>query len=538
MIMIKKIIIRLLILVATVWLFFPRFSSQWNLKEDEGRLKGKDDYLKKTAQKSSANPNILIILADDLSRNDLALYDPVHGIAAPHIEELAAGGTLFTDASAGSPICSPSRAGMLTGRMQNRYGFDSQPMQIYPVFPAYYQSAQWFLDTDEMHQVPFGTYPYPWEKKKQGVPQSELMLPEILKSKGYDTALMGKWHLGYGESQHPNSRGFDQFYGFLEAFTYYDDPDKEEVVFIRHDLFWEKHIERMKRKGASAIQRNGKKIKEDRHLTDAITEETLAYIKNQQESAPEKPFFVYASYNAPHTPFQELKEYYDLYDYVDDPNRRIYLAMIHHFDQAVGELMDGLEEMGLRENTLILFASDNGGASYTLATENGDLAGGKMSQFQGGLEIPMIISWPGRVPEGKSFNEMVSLMDFFTTSLEATGLPLPTDRPYDGVDLIPYLTGQNNGLPHESLYWQSGFNHSLRRGIWKLMTDDHSGENRLYNLKDDRGEYHDVSEEFPQVLKEMIDLKNEYNSQCLPPLWPRVMDFDIEVHGRVYSFAT
>jgi arylsulfatase A-like enzyme len=226
MIMIKKIIIRLLILVATVWLFFPRFSSQWNLKEDEGRLKGKDDYLKKTAQKSSANPNILIILADDLSRNDLALYDPVHGIAAPHIEELAAGGTLFTDASAGSPICSPSRAGMLTGRMQNRYGFDSQPMQIYPVFPAYYQSAQWFLDTDEMHQVPFGTYPYPWEKKKQGVPQSELMLPEILKSKGYDTALMGKWHLGYGESQHPNSRGFDQFYGFLEAFTYYDDLDK------------------------------------------------------------------------------------------------------------------------------------------------------------------------------------------------------------------------------------------------------------------------------------------------------------------------
>lgn len=528
----------LLSVLLALWLFFPRFSSRWNIVEDEALLEGKRRYLEQLTASSRNHPNVLIILADDLGRNDLALYDPVNGIETPNITALAASGTTFADATASSPICAPSRAGLLTGRIQNRSGFDSQPMQIYPYFPAYYYGAELFLDTDEMSQIPFGEYPYPWELKKQGVPHSEIFLQEILSQADYSTALIGKWHLGYGESQHPNVRGFDHFYGFLEAFSYYDDPDKEDVVSSQHDLFWEEHIWKMKRRGPSAIQINGKKIEEERHLTDAIAEETINRIRVHRENNGGEPFFIYSSFSAPHTPFQELQEYYDRFEHISDPNRRVYAAMISHLDDAVGSIVAELEAQGIRDETLIIFGSDNGGAAYTEATENGELAGGKFSQFQGGIEIPLIISRPGTIPEGITYEPMVSLMDVFQTVLAAAGLPVPGERTMDGVDLVPYIKGEVSTEPHRWLYWKSDYNHALRMGSWKLMVDEKHQDVRLYNLTDDPGEHKDVSKNHPEILRQMLELQQRMKSQCRPPLWPRVMDFEMDVNGQSFWFAT
>ncbi|MBB6479841.1 sulfatase-like hydrolase/transferase [Spirochaeta isovalerica] len=535
----RKTLIICASVLMLLWLFFPRYSSRWDIIEDEKMLEGKREYLKNRVHplRRSA-PNILIILADDLSRNDLTIYDKKNGIDTPHIASLAQDGVVFEQALASSPICAPSRAGMLTGRVQNRSGFDSQPMQIYPFFPAYYYAAELFLDTDEMSQVPFGTYPFPSQMKKQGVPHSELFLSEILKEAGFGTALVGKWHLGYGAEQYPTMRGFDHYYGFLEAFSYPDDPDKDDVVSFQHDLFWEKHIWHMKRKGASAIQLNGSVIKEDRHLTDAFTDESIDYIDEHFTENPDTPFFLYSSYNAPHTPFIELKEYYDRFPEIEDENRRIYAAMISHLDEGIGRLIEDLKERGIYDETLIVFASDNGGASYTEATDNGELAGGKMSQFEGGLEIPMIIKWPEEEGFVGLYEPMVSLMDVYSTALAALDLPVPGDRVIDSVNLLPYVRGDHPGDPHQSLFWKSDYNLTLRRGPWKLMLNTYTGSTQLYNLDADRGEYKDLSEEEPELLQELMNELEAKANECLPPMWPRVMDFEIEVHGKKYKFAT
>lgn len=533
----KKLLTLSILLLFSLWLLFPRISKDWDIIEDDALLSGKDKYLN-SLSRSSGSPNIIIIMADDLGRNDMALYDEVHGFQTPNLDALAESGVTFTDANASSPVCAPSRAGMLTGRIQNRYGFDSQPMQIYPTFPLLYYSFKYLVDTDEMHPVPLGTFPSKKEMEKQGVPQSELYLQEILKKAEYSTALIGKWHLGYGESQHPLNRGFDRFYGFLEAFTFFADPHDEGIVSYEHDLFWEKHIWNKKRKGPSAIQKDAVVIDEKRHLTDAITEESLEYIEAHLVENPDTPFFLYTAYNAPHTPFQELRKYYDMFPEIKDENRRVYAAMIRHLDDGIGELLQGLDNLGLRENTLIIFASDNGGASYTLATENGDLAGGKLSQFEGGLEIPMLMSWPRHIPQGVEYDKPVTLIDVYSTVLEAVNLKAPSDRTVDSVNLIPYVLGDIEEEPHEALFWKSGFNLSIRREGWKLMFNKNNGEYQLYNIKLDRAESQDLSSQYPEKAKQLLQEALELESQCKPAMWPRVMNFEVEVNGKKYLFAT
>lgn len=533
----KKLLSLTALILFSIWLLFPRFSRDWNIQEDDDLLSGKKDYLN-SLTRGSGSPNVIIIMADDLGRNDMALYDEVNGFKTPNLEALADSGVYFTDANASSPVCAPSRAGMLTGRVQNRYGFDSQPMQLYPTFPLLYYSFKYLVDSDEMHPVPMGKFPYKREMEKQGVPQSELYLQEVLKQSDYSTALIGKWHLGYGESQHPLNRGFDKFYGFLEAFTYFADPHDERIVSYEHDLFWEKHIWNKKRKGPSAIQEDGIVTNEKRHLTDAITEESLEFISSHLAENSEKPFFLLAAYNAPHTPFQELREYYDLFPEIEDENRRVYGAMIKHLDDGIGRLLQGLDDMGLRENTLIIFASDNGGASYTLATENGELAGGKLTQFEGGLEIPFIISWPGKIPQKTSYHSPVTLIDTYSTVLKAIKIDPPEDRILDSVNLIPFVLGDSKEKPHDALFWKSGFNLSIRKDGWKFMYNKNNGEYQLYNLILDRSESQDLSSQYPEHSRELLKEVLELESQCKPAMWPRVMDFEIEVNGKTYLFAT
>jgi len=536
----NRTLILLLSLALTAWLCIPRISRDWDIEPDEEKDAGKDRYLKELSRYGSARegrPNILIILADDLGRNDISLYSP-DGVATPHIDAIAEKGITFADASATAAICAPSRAGLLTGRLQNRAGFDSQPMTLYPSFPLLYYGFRYLWNTDEMHPIRYDSYPSHRQRLRQGVPGSEIMLSEALAAAGYATALTGKWHLGYGEEQHPNSRGFDEFYGFLEAFSFYDDPSDEEIVSFRHDLFWEKHIWNKKRKGPSAIQRNGKVLKEERYLTDAIARESLAFMQNHVRQQPEDPFFVYASFNAPHTPFQATREYYDRFDHITDENRRVYCAMIAQLDDAVGEILAGLEDLGIADDTLIFFTSDNGGAAYTGATDNGPLAGGKFSQFEGGLEVPFMMRWDGRVPSGAVYDRPVSLADIFTTALGAAGLPLPADRIMDGTDLVPHVTGEVPEDPHDILFWKSDFNLAVRKGDWKLILNTGTGRVRLYDLSVDRSEREDLSDRYPEVVRELKEEAERRERECRPPLWPRVMNFEMDIYGETFLFAT
>jgi arylsulfatase A-like enzyme len=206
----------------------------------------------------------------------------------------------------------------------------------------------------------------------------------------------------------------------------------------------------------------------------------------------------------PHTPFQAPQSYVDRYSDVDDMNKRVYYAMIAALDDAIGEIMGQLRESGLEENTLIFFCSDNGGATYTGATENGDLKGGKMTQFEGGLNVPLIMKWKGTIPAGRQYHEPVSLMDIFTTSLSSCQIPVPSHVPLDGVDLLPYLSGEDRSVPHEYLFWKTDFSKSVRHGKWKLMVNAREGMMKLYDLEADKQENLDRMATYPAEVEHLL----------------------------------
>jgi arylsulfatase A-like enzyme len=464
-------------------------------------------------------PNVLLILVDDLGKHDISLYDTA-GVSTPHIESLAAGGTAFMHAFTSSPVCSPSRAALFTGRYQQRFGFERQPMNRYSRNRIEYFFVDHLVNTEPMRLIsPMADVPAE-EITKQGIPPGELLLPEILHAAGYRTGLCGKWHLGNDSRFHPNQRGFDEFYGFLEAFTLYAPEGQEGIVEHRHDYFANKHIWRQQRKGSCAIRRNEKIIDEERYLTFAIAEESVEFIRRNREH----PFFLVSAFNAPHTPFQVPQEYYDQFTEVADHNKRVYYGMIAALDDAIGELLVALESNGLRENTIVIFASDNGGATYTGATDNGPLRAGKFSQFEGGINIPMILSWPGKVPEGVRYLPQVSMLDVVPTVLEGAGIASGDILQLDGKNLLPYLGDPVTG-PHDFLFWRTDFNKAVRTGKWKLVWNSRDNQVFLFDLTDNNYERGNVAPEFPAVVKELQQIYQEWEKQMQAPLWPGVMEF-------------
>lgn len=494
-------------------------------------------------------PNVLLILVDDLGKHDISLYEP-GGVNTPYITSLAASGTTFMHAFTSSPVCSPSRAALFTGRYQQRFGFERQPMNRYSRNRIEYFFVDHFLNTEPMRLIePMSDVPA-GEIRKQGIPPGEILLPEILQAAGYRTGLCGKWHLGNDSMFHPNKRGFDEFYGFLEAFTLFAPEDQEGIVEHRHDYFANKHIWRQKRKGSCAIMRNDAVIEEEEYLTFAIARESISFIQQHQEA----PFFLVSAFSAPHTPFQVPRDYYEQFAHVEDHNKRVYYGMIAALDDAIGQLLSALEANGLKENTIIIFASDNGGATYTGATDNGPLRAGKFSQFEGGINIPMIISWPGKVPAGHRYTPQVSLLDVVPTVLEGTGIHsmAKTHRDgenpvtfMDGKNLLPYLDGINHiphldnpvKGPHEYLYWRTDFNKAIRSGKWKLIWNTRDHQVFLFDLSGDNYEQENVAAAFPEVVEELQQVYEEWEQQMQPPLWPGVMEFRFENYGETTWWA-
>jgi len=513
---------------------FTTASYKWNIKYDKNKLAFKKQFLlgKLPPYTGARPPNVLLIVVDDLGKSEISCYGSTT-VKTPHMDELAAEGIRFTDCYVTAPVCAPSRASLLTGRYNERYGFETQTMEMYPNNLPSYWLGKYMINTGEFVLDEKPRFPPEWQMQKQGLLPTEINLAEFLKMRSYSTACIGKWHLGYSKDHIPNNRGFDYQYGFYGAFSLYSEKRKDPgMVNYIQDSFSAKHQWNMGRKETSAIRRNDRVIREKRYLTDAIKEEAISYMAIHKK----EPFFLYVAFNAVHVPFQAPRDYYELYDTVKDENKRVYYAMVSALDDAIGEMMEKLRLLGLEDNTIVYLVSDNGGAVYTKATDNKPYKGGKLTMFEGGVNVPFIMKWKGKLPAGSLYEHPVSSMDIFMTSVKLAECRLPDDRVYDGADLMPYLTGGNAGLPHDQFYWKADHIRAMRMGDWKFLQSTRDGWIELYNLKEDRYERIDLHAVSPEELARLKEVFELWNKDLVPPLWPRLMDYKIIINGKEYLF--
>lgn len=510
-------------------------SKEWKIKSDKEKLAEKEQKLVRVSHttRDPDRPNVVIIMADDLGKYEVSAYGATH-IQTPNIDQLASEGILFENGYVTAPICSPSRAGMLTGKYQHRYGFETQPMEFYPSNFIEYNAGKNAKFLGDWRVTTEPDFPNEWELGKQGIPLDEINLAELFQAAGYKTAIIGKWHLGNGKKQIPNRRGFDYQYGFYGAHSIYTPSQKTPgyVSFI-HDDFSTRYQWDMGRKSTAAIRENNKIIKEKDYLTFAIRDRAIDFLEQYQDTS----FFLYIPFNAPHIPFQAPQDYYDRFSHVEDDNKRVYYAMIAALDDAIGEILKAIRTLGLEENTIIWFLSDNGGATYTGATDNGPLKGGKITHFEGGINVPFALKWKGHLPEGLVYRDAVTAMDIFPTSAINCAIPLPDSAGYDGVNLLPYLTGNQHGAPHERLYWRANHVHVIQVDSMKLILSTRDQWLHLFDLKHDKSELIDLHEEDPETVRQLQEYFEQWNA-TLPekPMWPGIMERRFVIGGKEYYF--
>ncbi len=427
-------------------------------------------------------PNVIIILGDDLGICDVSMYG-CKDIPTPNIDSIARNGVKFTDGYVTAPVCSPSRAGLMTGRYQHRFGFE---------FNA-------------------GALQRALNNKEMGLPTSETTLAQAMKKAGYATGMVGKWHLGMHEKFHPTQRGFDEYFGFLFGANSYLDPKKQDArtagVEGEGAAAWPRNPQ-------NPVFRNTSPIVEEEYLTEAFAREAVAFIDKHKSV----PFFLYAPFNAPHTPLQTTEKYLSRFSHIQDEKRRVYAAMVSALDDAVGQILRKLRDSGLEKDTLVVFTSDNGCATYTGACTNHPLRYGKLTHLEGGLRVPFAMQFPARLKAGMVYQKPISTLDLFPTCVKIAGAELPKDRPYDGVDLLPYLTGKDQRAPHEVLVWRNSPNAAIRKGNWKLfMAVDREW---LFNLATDAGESKDVAAAHPEIVAQLRKEFAAWEAQMKQPMWP------------------
>ena len=473
-----------------------------------------------TGSNSEELPNIIIILADDLGWNDISFYGGGLGdgaVQTPNIDRIAAEGVHFSNGYAGNATCAPSRAALLTGRYPTRYGFEFTPgpasaMSMMATFDSHREQLHpgYFLEENLSDFPPF---------EEQGVPTTEILLPEILASKDYHSILLGKWHLGESEGYTPNDRGFDEFLGFLAGgamFAEYDDPAMIKSIqeFDGIDQFLWPNL-------TFAVRYNKEqRFKPDEYMTDYLSHQAVRAI----EANKDRPFFMYLSYNAPHTPLHAMKSDYDSLSMIESHTERVYGAMMLSLDRGIGKVIDAVEAAGIGDNTLIIFSSDNGGADYVgLPNLNAPYRGWKMTFFEGGTHVPFFMRWPNRIEAGTEYQRPVTHIDIFSTIAAAAEVNVPADREIDGVDLLPFVTGERSEDPHEAIFWRTGTYRAVRSGDWKLQLSDPDETPFLYNLADDPTEQNNLATTSPMELKRLKNLIQEGMSNWQPPLRPPLL---------------
>lgn len=423
--------------------------------------------------KSEQRPNFIIILTDDQGYADVG-FNGCEDIPTPHIDRIAHEGVRFTNGYVTYPVCSPSRAGMITGRYQGRFGYRRNPTLN-----------------------PFD--------ENAGLPLEEENMAEILKKVDYHTGYVGKWHLGTHPKFRPNVRGFDEFYGFVAGGHRYF---PEDLVY--------QTIEDVDRRGGwynTKLLRNEQRVETDEYLTDELSNEAVDFIVKHHE----KPFFLFLSYNAPHTPMQASQKYLDRFQHIDDRLRRVYAAMVSAVDDGVGRVLDTLDNLELDKKTLVFFLSDNGGAANN-GSRNTPLRANKGTVYEGGMRVPFAFRWTGKVPAGIDFHHPISSMDMLGTMAGLTGVEITRDRPLDGVNLIPFLTGEKSGPPHEVLFWQMfDKDHAvIRSGNDKYIDLNKEDKTELYDLSNDKEEKNDLVDRQAENAKKLQSQLDAWTKQLEP----------------------
>ncbi len=473
-------------------------------------------------------PNVVFILADDLGYNDITFNGG--GVAngavpTPNIDSIGKTGVAFANGYAGNATCAPSRAAIMTGRYATRFGFEFTPAPVAfarmvgtEAEPGALIKPKFF--PDRVKEMPPGSATRsPSAVNELSVPASEITIAEVLKTRGYHTIHLGKWHLGGKAGSRPEDQGFDESLGFIAGGSMYL-PAKDPSV-VNSKQSWDAIDRFLWPNLPYAVQYNGAALfKPKGYMTDYLADEAVKAIKANKS----RPFFLYFAPNAIHTPLQAKREDYDALPQIKDHRLRVYGAMARNLDHNVGRILQALKDEGLDDNTLVIFTSDNGGAGYVgLPDVNKPYRGFKSTFFEGGIHSPFFMRWPGVIPAGSSYAYPVGHIDIFATAAAAAGAVAPTDRTIDGVDLLPHLQGKLTGRPHQTLFWRSGQYKAVLDGDWKLQVNGARDKVWLYDLASDPNEQRDLSVAQPQKVKAMLALIAAQDAQSAKPIWPSLL---------------
>ena len=437
-------------------------------------------------------PNVIVIISDDQGYADVGFHGS-NEIFTPNIDRIAKNGVVFSEGYVSYAVCSPSRAGLITGRYQNRFGY-SRNILLAP--------------NDSL----------------MGLPLSEQTLPDVLNNVDYKTKAIGKWHLGAHKSLVPEKRGFDEFFGFLIGGHRYfpEDLTLNDLTEARRQM--DGYI--------TKIYDNGKRINTKKYLTEELSDNAVKFIEDNSDN----PFFLYLSYNAPHTPLQATTKDLERNKHIDIKKRQTYAAMVSSMDDGIGLILDKLEQKNIFENTIVFFFSDNGGVEWYNFSDNGPLRGIKGDFFEGGIRVPFAMQWPNKIKPGTIYDKPIIALDIFATVASAAKAEKYIKNEIDGVNLMPYLSGKKSGSPHEYLYWKNPDKDIdvIRDDRYKYLRI--KNDEYIFDLKNDLSEesniidlskpiYDRLKSQFKLWEKEMIDpvfmdlgMGKEYN-KLNPDRW-------------------
>jgi arylsulfatase A-like enzyme len=407
-------------------------------------------------------PNVVLIYADDLGYGGLSATGSKE-ISTPNIDSLAASGVRFTGSYVTGCVCSPSRAALLTGRYQQRFGFDANAEGRSP---------------DDKHP--------------RALDIEQTTFAQRLKAQGYATGLVGKWHQGTGPGYLPNDRGFDEFYGLLPYGVGALAAQGRDVP----------------------IYRNRQEVAVPADHTTAFGREAEAFIRRHAG----EPFLLYLAFTAVHAPFSAPQSYLDRFAAAADARKQKYLAMLACLDDAIGGVLTKLRELKLEEDTLIFFASDNGGPTGT-PTNNGPFRGGKWSLWEGGIRSPIFIQWKGHIAGGRELPFLTTQLDWLPTALAAAGIEVKPEWRLDGTNLLPLLQGKTDQAPHDTLYWRFGVQYAVRQKNWKLLRPSIDDAPLLFDLETDPGEQHNLAAKHPDKVRELRKLWDAWDAGNESPRW-------------------
>lgn len=525
-----KFLLIFVLIVATIGIWF---SQNWyKMPKYIGQIKNPTqknipiEWENGPKTRTSSKPNIIVVLVDDLGFNQISSYGggmSNGNFKTPNIDKLASDGVLCTNGYSSSPVCSPSRASLLTGRFATRFGYEFTPttssmMKAISLFSKKNEVVDGVYHKDRSENI--------IDIEQMGLPQSEKTIAEMLKPEGYHNIHIGKWHLGHANDFLPRKHGFDESLRMDQGSLFL--PEDDENV-INAKLEFDPIDKVLWGNLPYAVNFNeGPRIKPDGHLTDYLTNEAVKVIEKNKN----RPFFLYLAYWAVHSPLQAKKEDYEKLSFIENHDERVLASMVMTVDRGVGKIRDVLKKNNIDDNTIIIFTSDNGAPGYIgLPDLNKPYRGWKLTHFEGGVHVPFIVSYPNKIPKGTTYNGRVSNLDILSTVASVAGVDMNRndlkDIAFDGANIIPYLSGENEGEPERILFNKSGNYSFIIKEGWKLQVDLVQNKKWLYNLNEDPTEQINLFKSDLEKLNELELILSNKLSEQVKPIWPSLLDWPI-----------